>query len=167
MRSVRYKKSPLQFSAWVVLQRSHSSPWAVTPGRQSWVSRHLALDSASAMGLGHWNRALLWNGMAAYLCPLSMFSNGICGVSRFYLMSLPLCVKPGTTCVTPSSIRVALMLPMAFIWLGPGTMPSALYWPNTGLPYLLIGTQSSQLPAHGEFKKTQLCHSLLLEGRDQ
>lgn len=71
--------------------------------------------------------------MAAYLCPLSMFSHGICGVSSFYLMSLPLCVKPGPTCVTPRSFRVALMLPIALIWPGLGTMPSALHWPNTGL----------------------------------
>lgn len=73
------------------------------------------------------------------ICPLSMFSNDICGVGRSYLMPLPLCVKPGSARV-PSSFTDAPMIPMPLVFLAPGTIHSSLTLAlpgvntNSGLP---------------------------------
>lgn len=87
------------------------------------------------------------------VCPLSMVSNDICGVGRTYLMPPSLCMKPASACVTPSSFRTALTSLMPLVIPAPGTVHSSLtpvlpgVNANTGLPHLLLGTQSSQLPA--------------------
>lgn len=55
-----------------------------------WGGPHGALLCPAAMG---------W----LLVCPLSMVSNGICGVGRPYLMPPTLCTKPASACVIPSS----------------------------------------------------------------
>lgn len=87
------------------------------------------------------------------VCPLSIVSNDICGVGRPYLMPPSLCMKPASACVIPSSFRTALTSLMPLVIPAPGTVHSSLtpvlpgVNANTGLPHLLLGTQSSQLPA--------------------